>query len=57
LDDLVANHGIRRALYAADLEAAHKAGQPAIVADGSTFSAGSASGRRKRISAAGDGWN
>ena len=33
MDEMVANHGLRRALRAADLEAAHKAGQPAIVAD------------------------
>src|SRR5579862_2309120 len=33
MDELVADHGVRRALRAADLEAAHKAGQPAIVAD------------------------
>ena len=33
MDELVANHGVRRALYAADLEAAHKAGEPAIIAD------------------------
>jgi membrane dipeptidase len=33
LDEMVAGHGLRRALSAADLEAAHKAGQPAIVAD------------------------
>lgn len=33
LDELVTNHGVRRALCAADLEAAHKAGQPAIIAD------------------------
>ena len=33
MDNLVANHGVRRTLHAADLEAAHKAGQPAIVAD------------------------
>jgi membrane dipeptidase len=33
IDEMVANHGLRRALGAADLEAAHKAGQPAIVAD------------------------
>jgi len=33
MDELVANHGVRRALCTADLEAAHKAGQPAIVAD------------------------
>ena len=33
MDELVANHGVRRALSTADLEAAHKAGQPAIVAD------------------------
>jgi membrane dipeptidase len=33
IDEMVANHGVRRALRAADLEAAHKAGQPAIVAD------------------------
>jgi membrane dipeptidase len=30
---LIAHHGIRRALCTADLEAAHKEGQPAIVAD------------------------
>jgi membrane dipeptidase len=33
MDELVANNGARRALCTADLEAAHKAGQPAIVAD------------------------
>jgi len=33
MDEMVLNHGLRRALSAADLEAAHKAGQPAIVAD------------------------
>src|SRR5689334_24604906 len=33
MDEMVANHGLRRALSAADLEAAHKAGQPAIIAD------------------------
>lgn len=33
MDELVANHGVRRALCADDLAAAHKAGQPAIVAD------------------------
>src|ERR1700736_5215957 len=33
VDAMVANHGLRRALNAADLEAAHKAGQPAIVGD------------------------
>jgi len=33
MDEMVANHGLRRALTAADLEAAHAAGQPAIVAD------------------------
>jgi membrane dipeptidase len=33
MDDLVANHGLRRALCAADLDAAHKAGEPAIVGD------------------------
>jgi membrane dipeptidase len=33
VDEMVANHGLRRALNAADLEAAHKAGQPAIVGD------------------------
>jgi membrane dipeptidase len=32
-DELVANHGVRRALFAVDLESAHRAGQPAIVAD------------------------
>jgi membrane dipeptidase len=33
MDEMVANHGLRRALTGADLEAAHKAGQPAVVAD------------------------
>jgi membrane dipeptidase len=33
IDQLVANHGLYRALSAADLVAAHAAGQPAIVAD------------------------
>jgi len=33
LDEIVANHGLRRALSAADLEAAHQARQPAIVGD------------------------
>jgi membrane dipeptidase len=33
MDEMVANHGLRRALSAADLKAAHKAGQPAIIAD------------------------
>jgi membrane dipeptidase len=33
VDEMVANHGLRRALSAADLEAAHQAAQPAIVGD------------------------
>jgi membrane dipeptidase len=33
IDEMVANHGLRRALTAADLKAAHQAGAPAIVAD------------------------
>jgi membrane dipeptidase len=33
MDELVAGHGVRRALNAADPEAAHKAGEPAIIAD------------------------
>ena len=33
MDELATDHGVRRALCAADLEAAHKAGQPAIIAD------------------------
>lgn len=33
MDELVANHGLHRALCAADLVTAHKAGEPAIVAD------------------------
>jgi membrane dipeptidase len=33
VDEMVAHHGLRRALSAADLEAAHTAGQPAIVGD------------------------
>jgi hypothetical protein len=32
-DNLVANRGVRRELYAADLEGAHNGGQAAIVAD------------------------
>src|SRR5262245_15502435 len=33
MDELVASHGVRRALNAADLEAAHNAGEPAVIAD------------------------
>src|SRR5215472_2254571 len=33
IDAMVGQHGLKRALSAADLEAAHQAGQPAIVAD------------------------
>lgn len=33
MDEMVANHGLRRALSAADLAAAHAAGQPSIVSD------------------------
>ena len=33
MDEMVAHHGLRRALCAADLAAAHQAGHPAIVAD------------------------
>src|SRR5436190_2756612 len=33
MDELVAHHGVRRALCAADLEAAHKAGEPTIIGD------------------------
>ncbi len=33
IDAMVASHGLRRALTAADLEAAHAAGEPAIVMD------------------------
>jgi membrane dipeptidase len=33
IDELVAHHGVRRALNAADLKAAHLAGEPAIIAD------------------------
>jgi membrane dipeptidase len=33
MDELVADHGVRRALNSADLEAAHKAREPAIIAD------------------------
>ena len=33
MDRLVSDHGVHRALAAADLEAAHRAGEPAIVAD------------------------
>ncbi len=33
VDELVAGHPMRRALNAADLEAAHQAGEPAIIAD------------------------
>lgn len=33
IDELVAKHGVRRALTAADLKTAHAAGQPAIIQD------------------------
>jgi membrane dipeptidase len=33
VDEMVANHGLRRALSATDLQAAHAAGQPSIVGD------------------------
>ena len=33
MDEMVASHGLRQALSAADLETAHKVGQPAIIAD------------------------
>lgn len=33
IDEMVARHGLRRALTAADLRAAHAAGQPAIITD------------------------
>ena len=33
MDALVADHGVRRALCAADIVAAHKAGEPAIIGD------------------------
>src|SRR6478609_9694933 len=33
MDEMVTSHGLRRALSSADLEAAHAAGQPAIVGD------------------------
>ena len=33
IDDLVANHGVRRALSASELESAHRAGEPTIIAD------------------------
>jgi membrane dipeptidase len=33
MDELVAHHGLRRALTVSDLEAAHAAGQPAIILD------------------------
>lgn len=33
MDELVADHGVRRALCATDIEAAHKAGEPAIIGD------------------------
>ena len=33
MDELVAGHGVRRALNATDLEAAHQEGEPSIIAD------------------------
>jgi membrane dipeptidase len=33
MDEIVAHHGLRRALNAADLEAAHRAAEPAIILD------------------------
>jgi membrane dipeptidase len=54
VDEMVAHHGLRRALSAADLEAAHAAGQPLIVADveGLDFPRESSSGSSRRISEA-----
>jgi hypothetical protein len=54
MDEMVANHGLRRALSATDLEAAHKAGHPAIIADveGSTLWRQGSNDLRKRINAA-----
>src|SRR5262249_62265786 len=51
MDELTAGHGVRRALNAADLEAAHKAGEPAIIADveGLDFLGGKSNGSRRRI--------
>ena len=51
LDEMVAHHRLRRALCAVDLEAAHKAGQPAIVADveGLDFLEGNAGGVLVRL--------
>jgi membrane dipeptidase len=33
MDEMVAKHGLRRALCVSDLEAAHQAGEPAVIAD------------------------
>src|ERR1700730_13696840 len=54
MDELVASQGVRRALCAADLAAAHKRGSPqsSLTWKGSTSSTGSLNGWRKRISAA-----
>ena len=54
MDEMVARHGMRRALDVADLEAAHAAGQPAIIVDieGLDFLEGSWSGSRSRTGAA-----
>jgi hypothetical protein len=54
MDELVARHGVRRGLCAADLEAAHRAGEPTIIADieGSTFSRANSNGSRRRIAVA-----
>jgi hypothetical protein len=54
LDELVAGHGVWRARNAADLEAAHTAGEPAIIAvwRGSISSTASWNGWRRRIGGA-----
>ena len=54
MDELVASHGVRRALCTADLDAAHKAGSPrsSLTWKVSTSSTASSNGWRKRISAA-----
>jgi membrane dipeptidase len=54
MDEVVAKHGMRRALTPADLQDAHAKGQPAIVGDieGCDFLDGSWTGWRKRTVAA-----
>jgi hypothetical protein len=56
VDEMVAHHGLRRALSAADLETAHAIGQPSVVGDvkGWIFWRENSSAWKRRIGAASD---